>query len=128
MANTDIKLINNDGVLVPSSGSVSVVIGDTVSFSTSDGSPAFAFFSPDATSVLSPKPASPFAIAAGKTAAFSFSSSQPGAYSAFFALHASPTPARFPGGKSQALRLEILTSDQPPFTGPSDTVGTGHGG
>ena len=128
MANTDITLISNDGMLVPSADSVAVVAGDTVSFSTSDGGPAFAFFSPDAIAILSPKPANPFVIAAGKKAAFTFSSSKPGAYSAYFAQDAGSAPARFPTGTSQTLRLEVESVNPPGFPVPSDQPGTGHGG
>jgi len=128
MANTDITLFNDQGTLVPSAFSVQVISGDTVSFSTKDGGPAFAFFSPDAIAVLSPKPANPFPIAAGKKAEFSFSSSKTGSYSAYFGLDAGSAPTTFPNGSSQALRLEINSSFQPPFSGPSDTMGTGHGG
>jgi hypothetical protein len=128
MANTQVTLINTNGVFVPSADSVLVVQGDTVSFSTSDGSSAFAFFSPDALSVLMPAPTNPYAIGAGKTAEFSFSSSRPGAYSAFFAADATAAPKHFPGGNSPTLRLEVEGSGGTGFTGPGDTVGTGHGG
>ena len=126
MAHTDITLIDSDGTLVPSADSVAEVSGDTVSFSTSDGSPAFAFFSPDAISVLSPRPASPFPIAAGKKAEFTFSSSAQGAYSAFFAQKRASTPPKFRTDHSQVLRLELDTSIAPPFPGPGDTMNTGH--
>jgi len=125
MAHTDI--IDSNGILVPSADSVPVVSGDTVSFSTSDGRPAFAFFSPDSIAALSPRPASPFPIAAGKKADFTFSSAAPGAYSAYFALTAGSAPERFPTDRSQALRLEVDMSIAPPFPGPGDNVGTGHG-
>ena len=127
MANTDITLIDNDGILVPSAGSVSVVSGDTVSFSTEDGRAAFAFFSPDAISVLSPRPTSPFPIEAGKKVGFSFSSSAAGAYSAYFAYKSGSVP-KFPTDRSQQLRLEVDASIAPPFPGPGDTMTTGHGG
>jgi hypothetical protein len=128
MTNTQVTLINNQGIFVPDADSVPVVSGNTVSFSTSDGSPAFAFFSPDAASVLSPAPSNPFAIGAGKTAEFSFSSSQPGAYSAFFTADATAAPSHFPGGNSNVLRLGVEGSGGSGFSGPGDTVGTGHGG
>ena len=127
MAHTDITLINSGGILVPSAGSVPVVSGDTVSFSTSDASPAFVFFSPDAVSALSPRPASPFAIAAGQRADFTFSSSAPGAYSAYFGVAADSAPGNFPAGQSQALQLEVDMSIAPPFPGPGDGPVTGHG-
>jgi hypothetical protein len=127
MAHTDIKLINSDGILVPSVDSVPVVSGDTVSFSTSDGSPAFAFFSPDAISVLTPRPTSPFQIAAGKKADFTFSSSAPAAYSAYFGGTEGSAPGTFPADTSQALRLEVNASIGLPFPGPGDGMGTGHG-
>jgi hypothetical protein len=127
MANTDITLINSGGVLVPSAGSVPVVSGDTVSFSTSDGGPAFAFFSPDTVSMLSPRPASPFPIPAGSKAAFTFSSSAPGAYSAYFGVTADSAPGNFPADRSQVLRFEMDMSIAPPFPGPGDGMTTGHG-
>jgi hypothetical protein len=127
MAHTDITLIDSGGILVPSVDSVPVVSGDTVSFSTSDGSPAFAFFSPDAVSALSPQPASPFPIPAGQKAAFTFSSSAPAAYSAYFGGTEDSAPGTFPADKSQALRLEVNASIGLPFPGPGDGMGTGHG-
>jgi hypothetical protein len=126
MAHTDITLIDNDGILVPSAGSVTVASGDTISFSTEDGRPAFAFFSPAAISVLSPRPTSPFPIEAGKKAEFSFSSSAAGAYSAYFA-HTSGLVPKFPTDSSQQLRLEVDASVAPPFPGPGDSMKTGHG-
>jgi len=129
MANTDVVLSNDSGVLVPSTDSIRVVSGDMITFATADGSEAFAFFSPDAASVLSPKPSNPCSIAAGTKAHFSFTSSQPGAYSAFFGRSAGDAPDGFPGGTSQILALRINLSDEPPpFSGPADTLGTGHGG
>jgi hypothetical protein len=119
MANTDVTLFHTDGAYVPSAPSVPVVSGDTISFSTSDGSSAIAFFSPDAISVLSPKPANPLTIA-GKTA-FSFTSSSAGAYSIFFAADPSSSPANFPQGSSQTLLLEIAGADAPPFDNPMTT-------
>jgi hypothetical protein len=127
MAHTDITLINSGGILVSSVGSVPVVSGDTVSFSTLDGGPAFAFFSPDAVSALSPRPASPFPIAAGQKADFTFSSSAPGAYSAYFGVTEGSAPGQFPSGRSQALQFEVDMSIAPPFPGPGDGMGTGHG-
>lgn len=126
MANTDVTLISSDGVFVPSIDSVQVVNGDTVSFSTADGSQAVAFFSPDAISALSPAPASPFLIAAGKKAEFSFSTSHPGAYTAYFAQSADTPPARFPTGSAQMLRLEVAPAVGLGFPGPRDQMGTGH--
>jgi hypothetical protein len=129
MANTDVVLSNDSGVLVPAPDSIKVVTGDTVTFATADGSEAFAFFSPEAASVLSPKPSNPCSIAAGTKAHFSFTSSRPGSYSAYFGHAPENAPDGFPGGTSEMLALRINFSDGPPsFTGPSDSLGTGHGG
>ncbi len=121
MANTDVTLFHTDGTFVPSAPSVPVVSGNSVSFSTSDGSSAVAFFSPDALSVLSPTPANPLTIT-GK-AAFSFCSSKAGAYSIFFGADANSDPADFPADSSQTLRLEIASADAPPF---DSGMNTGH--
>jgi hypothetical protein len=124
MANTDITLTNDGGIIVPSTPSVPVASGDTVSFATSDGAPVVLFFSPDATTILTPTPSSPFQIAAHGKAAFTFSSSKPGAYSVFFGASSSSAPSGFPQQISQGLFLEIGSGGgtPPPFGGPNDTT------
>jgi len=109
MANTDITISTQDGVLVPSQPSVPAVEGNTVTFSAPSIS-ATLFFSPGAASILSPAPTAPVAIAAGGKTAFTFTSSKPGAYSVFFEPNASSPPANFPVRPSDLLLLEIDTS------------------
>jgi hypothetical protein len=128
MANTDVSLKDNKGVLVPNLVSVQVVAGDTITFSTVDGRAALAFFSPDAAAVLSPNPDNPCPIASGAKAHFSFTSSNRGAYSVYFGYGAGDAPDSFQGGHSEMLRLEVNAPDAPPFSGPTDAMGTGHGG
>ena len=123
MANTDVTLVHENGAYVPSVASVPVVTGDTVSFSTDDGTEALAYFSPDALSLLSPTPANPATVGSAGTAAFSFTSSGPGAYSVLFAADASSAPSRYPTGSSQNLQLEFAVSDVPDF---DNTMTTGH--
>ena len=106
MANTSITLVDHGGVYVPSVPSVPVVKGDTVTFSTSDGTRVVLFFSPDAASILSPDPGKAFSLAAGKTATFTFTDSQPGAHSAFFGSHPSAAPVGFPSTVTEFLSLE----------------------
>ena len=128
MANTNVTLVHTDGTYVPSVASVPVVSGDTVSFSTDDGSAALAYFSPAALAALSPKPANPAMIGAAGRSVFSFATSNPDAYSIVFAAQGSPAPMDYPPGASGELVLEFEASDAPPFTGPSDSPGTGHSG
>jgi hypothetical protein len=123
MANTEVTLVNNGGIYVPSTPSVNVVSGDSISFATNDGSAVLLFFSPGATSVLTPKPASPFPIAAGGRAAFSFSSSAPGAYSMYCGATPDAAPANFPGKVSDVLILEVSSIAVPSF---NEKMGTGH--
>src|SRR4051794_38938510 len=115
MTNTNVVLTDKHGVLVPSLDIIRVVSGDTVTFSTADGRAAVAFFSPDAAAVLSPNPTNPSAIAAGAKAHFSFTSSQPGAYTVYFGYGAGDAPESFPGGHSDSLRLKINAPDAPSF-------------
>ena len=122
MANTNITLIDDGGIYVPSASSVPVVAGDTVSFATNDGSAVLLYFSPDAASVLSPAPSSPYQLAAGGTAAFTFKSSASGAYSVFFGS----APASYPGAVSQVLSLQIGgVVTPPPFGGPHTVINPG---
>jgi plastocyanin len=106
MANTAITLVDTGGIYVPSLSSVPVVKGDSVTFSTSDGTHVVLFFSPDASSILSPAPGKAFSLAAGKKATFTFTASQPGAHSAFFASHPGAAPAAFPSAVSDVLTLQ----------------------
>ncbi len=123
MAHTDITLKIADGVFVPSQPQVSVVKGDTITFSTSDGRQVVLFFSSGAASVLSPTPAVPTTLDAGKKAEFTFTSSEAGAYSVFFELNSASAPAHFPVKKSNHLLLEI-DSGGGSFGGPSDPLKT----
>ncbi len=106
MATTAISLTNNQGVLTPSQPSVAVTSGDTITFSTIDGSSAYLFFSPGAAAVLSPAPSTPTKVSS-TAVSFTFTSSAPGAYSVFFETSADATPPDFPVIPSGQLALEI---------------------
>jgi plastocyanin len=106
MANTQITLTLNEGILVPSASSVPVTSGDTIAFATADGSAAYLFFSPDAAAALSPSPSSPLEVSAGSEP-FTFTTSEPGAYAVFFETSASAPATPFPVSPSNELLLEI---------------------
>lgn len=125
MANTSVTLIDNGGVYVPSIPSIAVNKGDTVSFATNDGSAAQLFFSAGAAAILSPAPSSAFRIPAGGSAAFTFTSSDPGAYSAFVGASGDTAPTSFPSQVSQSLSLLINTSAAPSFGVTHDTTSGG---
>jgi hypothetical protein len=130
MANTEITISNSGGVLIGSQPSVTVSEGDTVTFSIGSGQ-AFLFFSPGAAAVLSPSPKGPVPVGPSAEATFTFTTSQPGAYSLFFGTDASFAPPNFQGGESSQLWFEIIAPDviapEPPveaspvinFGGPS---------
>jgi hypothetical protein len=117
MAHTDIILTEQRGVFTPSQPQVSVVKGDSISFSTSGGAPVALFFSSAAAAVLSPAPSVPTPLAQGEKTEFTFTSSDAGAYSVFFERSASEPPAHYPVRPSNLLLLEIDTSHAP-FSGP----------
>ena len=125
MANTVVTLTPEEGMLVPSQPAVPFVSGDSVSFSTSDGSPAFLFFSPAAAAALVPTPTQPFALDGSKSE-FTFNSSESGQYSVYFETSASATPPPFPMGSSADLLLEIDSSGigfgGPGFGGPDNNT------
>jgi len=116
MAHTEVTLTNNSGVLVPSVDSIRVVSGDTIAFSTTDGSSAVLFFSPGAVAVLSPPPSGPVTSAGSEKITFTFTSSDPGAYSVFFETSNSASHPPFPVQESGLLHLE------------TDSKGSGFGG
>jgi hypothetical protein len=117
MAHTDIILTDEQGVFSPSQQQVSVVKGDSISFSTSNGVPVALFFSPGAAGVLSPAPSVPTMVAQGAKAEFTFTSSDAGAYSVYFESNASEPPPHYPVRPSNMLMLEIDTSHSG-FGGP----------
>jgi hypothetical protein len=110
MAHTDIIITDEQGVFTPSQPQVSVVKGDSISFSASGAVPVALFFSSGAVAVLSPAPSVPTLLGAGEKAEFTFTSSDAGAYSVFFEKDASEPPAYFPVRPSNVLLLEIDTS------------------
>ncbi len=124
MANTDISVTNDKGVLVPSASSVALHEGDTVSFSMADGSDGVLFFSPDSTGILSPPPAGPVPFGGHHKASFTFTSAEPGAYSVYFKKAATDSHPEFPVAESKTLVLKIDAGDIR-FGGPNNSpVGT----
>lgn len=119
MANTNVTISSSDGLLVANPTSIPVVQGDTVAFSAAGGAAATLFFSPDALSVLSPAPSGPVKVHPGGSASFTFTSSNPGAYSVFIGSGASSAPPGFPPQGSNQLVVKIAV-DQIVFdvTGP----------
>jgi hypothetical protein len=117
MAHTDIILTDERGVFMPSQPQVSVVKGDSISFSTSDGVPVALFFSSGAAAVLSPSPSLPTLLGSGEKAEFTFTSSDTGAYSVFFEKDAAEPPPYYPVKPSNLLLLEI-DSSHAVFGGP----------
>lgn len=107
MANTAITVSKKNGVLVPSQSSVQVVEGDSVAFSTADGTAVTLFFSPDSASILSPAPSGPVEVPAGGSLSFTFTKSGSGAFSVFFEPDAATPPASFPVQATTQLLLEI---------------------
>jgi len=110
MATTAIILTNDNGTLSPSQFSVPVTSGDTVTFSTSDGSAAYLFFSPGAAAVLSPAPSSPVEVSS-IAVSFAFTTSDPGTYSVFFETAPDATVPDFPVIPSGLLELLIDTTN-----------------
>jgi plastocyanin len=119
MAHTEVFLSNDAGTLVPSLPSVSVTNGDTVAFSVTGSGSAFAFFSPGASSALSPAPNGPVALSASAPTVYTFTTSNAGAYSVFFETSAAAPIPEFPVGHSTLLLLQIDT-DGASFPGPDD--------
>jgi hypothetical protein len=127
MAHTNITISNEEGSLVASAPSVSVVHGDTIVFSTNDGSSVVLFFSPGAVSVLSPVPSGPITVAGAETAKFTFTSSEAGAYSVIFRTSHAPVPTQFPVRESNELLLHI-GAGHGSFGGGGPIVGTNTAG
>ncbi|WP_263373020.1 cupredoxin domain-containing protein [Granulicella aggregans] len=122
MAHTEVFISNDAGTLVPSQPSVAISNGDTLAFSLSNAGPVFAFFSPDATAALSPAPNGPVSLGSKGPTVFTFTTSDPGAYSVYFEATASAAIPDFPGGTSNLLHLEIDTD------GAGESEGPGFGG
>jgi len=124
MAHTDITITNSSGVLLPSQPSVPVVSGDTIAFSTDDGSSAVLFFSPGAVSVLSPPPSGPTTVTGSEGTTFTFISSDPGAYSVFFETSGNVTHPPFPVRETTRLLLEINSWRSFGGGGPTNSTNT----
>jgi hypothetical protein len=127
MPHTAIILTELNGFLVPSQPSVAVVAGDTITFTVARGGSATLFFSPDAVSVLSPSPGASMQLGAGHQAAFSFTSSEPGAYGVLFTAGRPSGPPHFTQVKSNLLLLDTMVTpvEGQSFGGPTNTPQTG---
>ncbi len=110
MANTQISLQLSDGVIIPSQGSVPVTEGDAVTFINPNTSAVLLFLSPGATSAISPTPSAPTTIQPDAKSEFTFTTSNPGAYSVFFGIAGSTAPAVFPTDQSTSLSLQVANS------------------
>jgi hypothetical protein len=117
MAHTDIHLTDEHNVFKPSQIEVSVVKGDSITFSTQGGVPVALFFSPGAVGVLSPSPVVPTLLGQGEKGDFTFTSSEAGAYSVFFEKNATQPPPHYPVRPANVLLLEIDASHSG-FGGP----------
>jgi plastocyanin len=117
MAHTDILLTDEHNVFKPSQTEVSVVKGDSITFSTQGGVPVALFFSPGAVGVLSPSPVVPTLLGQGEKGDFTFTSSEAGAYSVFFEKNATQPPPHYPVRPANVLLLEIDASHSG-FGGP----------
>jgi len=122
MANTTITLDREEGMIVPSSDAVPVVQGDTIDFVGTNDGPAILSFSPDAISVLSPRPTSPLQLAASERRSFTFTSSDLGAYSIRFSSESDSLP-QIPTTTSANLFLQVGGMLPPPP--PAMTVAGG---
>lgn len=108
MADNIVTLTGSNGMLVSDAGSVPVSSGDTLTIRTDDGSPFALFFSPDAAKVLSPAPETPFEVPKGSHAAFTFTSSKPGAYTVFYGAPESAQPGSYPPELAQVLYISMI--------------------
>jgi len=70
-------------------------------------------------------PGSAFAVPAGGSASFTFTSSDPGAYSAFFGAIGAAAPTNFPSQMSQSLSLLINDSAGAPSFGTHNSTDPG---
>jgi hypothetical protein len=127
MPHTAIILTEINGFLVPSQPSVAVVAGDTVTFTIARAPSATLFFSQDAVSVLSPSPGPSMQLGAGNQAAFSFTSSEPGAYGVVFTAGRPSHPPHFTQVESNLLLLDSMINPVggQSFGGPTNTPQTG---
>ena len=124
MANTDVTLEPSEGTFVPSLQTITVSSGDTLTLHNNGGGPVFLFFSPDALKLLSLKPGDPPSIAGGAKAVFTFSSSAPGAYSAYFGASSEMAPPGFPSGVGTTFWLMPEIWLQPALQ--ANPMSTGH--
>ena len=103
---TSILFTHSGGTPVPSVFSIPVAQGDTFEMSVAGDGEAVIFFSPELAAIVSPAPGTSVALSPGSTAAFTFLSSGPGAYSLVAARKEDAAPTRFASVPSHHVKID----------------------
>jgi hypothetical protein len=80
MATTKILIQNELGLPVPNVSSVSIVAGDSLTFTAGNGDASTLYFSPATISILTPTPATPVNLPSGGSVTYTFKTAAAGAY------------------------------------------------
>ncbi len=110
---TSVLFTHTGGIPVPSVFSIPVAQGDILELAVADTGNAVLYFSPALAAVVSPSPGTSVTLSPGGTAAFTFLSSDQGAYSIVAARTADPAPTRFRTAPSSHVTIEsaVRSSD-----------------
>jgi len=87
------------GMRIPSTPTVIIVSGDTVTFKTEEGADTDLYFSPETASVLSPKPTNQVSLTFGQALSYTFTAPLPGVYGVILQDPKYPAPYEFDLGE-----------------------------
>lgn len=124
MADTEILLRDEMGLRIPSVHQVSVTTGGKVTFVASDDADSALYFSPQAVSILAPKPDAGAVVTSGKSLSFTFESAAPGVFVAIAQAPEDPPPTDFDDeGASSSAVLFIRSGKGSAFPVATNTPG-----
>ena len=125
MPNTEVVIRDEMGLRVPSVPNVTIVASDTVTFTVDEGADSAFYFSPEAASILSPKPAPRVNLSVGQSRTWTFLTPGSIAYGVIIQAPEDSAPIRYDFGKPEEPPLLVLQPGQGPvFTGPDNSPQT----
>lgn len=114
MSSTSVVIRDVMGRRAPSVPRVSVVLGDTVTFTVEEGADAKLYFAPQTRSILTPSPDPELSLSYGQTVTYAFLSASAGPYCLIVQDQVSPAPPTFDCGQSGGSTMLVIRSGTDP--------------
>jgi hypothetical protein len=125
MATTEVLIQNELGLRVPNVPSVSIIAGDSVTFTAGNGDASALYFSPATISILKPTPATPVSLPSSGSVTYTFRTAATGAYGVILSSPEASAPDGYDfGNPADPPVLMIQAAASPLALTPHDPIKT----